>query len=156
MTNVPSVVNKVVFITHFVAHCCYFIFQSPSLLKMILSQFPVNSCISTIRRRAISLLVPNSVEFYYPYWSFCYFGSLPISFTPQHNSPVTLKGHFTVPDYSVTLTVIDFLEYPFKQQEVLSQLKEMYFWQATIKVLTLKCYVGFYLSPGKLCSVDQV
>lgn len=32
----------------------------------------------------------------------------------------------------------------------------MYFWQAAIKLLTLKGCVDFYLSPGKLCSVEQV
>ncbi len=89
-----------------------------SFLRTVLCQFFENSCINTISKHTISLLVPNSVEFYYPHWSLCYFGRLPISFTPQHNSPVTLKGHFTVPYYSVTLTDIDFQEYPFKQQAV--------------------------------------
>lgn len=97
-----------------------FVFRSgviPSLLRTISSQFPEkNGCINTIRRRTISLqTVLNFITLTSPC---CYFGGLPISFTPRHNSPVTLKGHFTVPYYSVTLTDIDLQEYPFKQQAV--------------------------------------
>lgn len=39
---------------------------------------------------------------------------------------------------------------------MLSQLKEIYFWQVTIKLLTLKGRVDFYLSLGKLWSMDHV
>lgn len=43
--------------------------------------------------------MPPRVEFYYLCCPLYLVGWLPISFTPRPNSPVTSKGHFTVPYY---------------------------------------------------------
>lgn len=75
----------------------------PALPRTISSQFHENNCISSIIGEPFPCQSQTGLDFI----TLRCFGCLPISFTPWHNSPVTLKGHFTVPYHSVMLTDID-------------------------------------------------
>lgn len=74
-----------------VLHLCYFNPPSPSLLKKNFSQFLEMNQTNSIIRQSTPLRKPSRTEFYYPFWSLCCFGFLPISFAPWHNSLATLK-----------------------------------------------------------------